>query len=95
MHAVVRRYTGASALIDAMMRRRQEVEELLRGVVGFSAYYAIRTGDSLTTVTLCRDKAGTEESTQRAAAWVKRTLPSVALGAPLVTEGDVFLQFVG
>ena len=44
MHVVVRRWRNAAALADAMTSRSQEVEELLRGVPGFVAYYAIRHG---------------------------------------------------
>ena len=35
MYAVVRRYPGGSALADALVQRRQEVTDLLKGVPGF------------------------------------------------------------
>ena len=93
MHAVVRRYTGASALNDLLAQRSQEVEQLLRGVPGFVAYYAIRGGDGLATVTVCDDQAGTQESSRRAAAWVKEHVPASAnLSAPQVTEGETILD---
>ena len=57
MHAVVRRYRGASALNDLLAQRSQDVEQLLRDVPGFVAYYAIRAGDELATVTVC-DRPG-------------------------------------
>ena len=64
MYVVVRRYTGASALADVMVQREQEVRELISTVPGFRAYYAARTGggDAVATVTVCDDKAGTDES---------------------------------
>ena len=40
MHAVVRRYTGVSSLIEQMSQRQGEVEELMAAVPGFNAYYA-------------------------------------------------------
>ena len=43
MYTVVRRYTGAGPLAKAMIERRQDVEEVLRGVPGFRAYYALLT----------------------------------------------------
>ena len=93
MHAVVRRYGGAAALIDAMAQRSGEVEQVLRGVPGFVAYYAVRAGDELATVTVCDDAAGTRESTRRAAEWVRQNLAGAAPGAPSVTEGEAFISF--
>jgi hypothetical protein len=93
MYAVIRRYTGASKLIEELTRKRADVEKLMTGVPGFVAYYATRAGDGLTTVTVCADKAGAEESTRRAAGWVRENLTGVSMGAPEVTGGEVFLDF--
>jgi hypothetical protein len=40
----------------------------------------------------CEDKAGTDESTRRAAEFVKENI-SVQVAPPSVTEGDSLLQF--
>ena len=94
MYAVVRRYTGGAGLADAMTQRRQEVEELLTGVPGFRAYYALRSGDgTVATITVCDDRAGTAESTRRAADWVRRNLTGVAISPPQVTEGETYINF--
>jgi hypothetical protein len=93
MHVVVRRYRGASALNDLLAQRSQEVEQLLRDVPGFAAYYAIRAGDELATVTVCEDQAGTQESSRRAAEWVRQNLTGASVGAPEITEGEAFIQF--
>jgi hypothetical protein len=93
MYAVIRRYTGASKLIDELARKRADVEKLMTGVPGFVAYYAARAGDGLTSVTICDDKAGVEESTRRAAGWVRENLPGASMSAPEVTGGEVFLDF--
>jgi hypothetical protein len=93
MHAVVRRYRGASALNDLLAQRSQDVEQLLRDVPGFVAYYAIRDGDELATVTVCDDQAGTQESSRRAAEWVRQNLTGAAMAAPEITEGEAFIQF--
>ena len=93
MHAVIRRYSGASALNDIMAERSHEVEELLREVPGFVAYYAVRNGDELATVTVCDDQAGTRESSRRAAEWVKQNAAGTNVGAPEITEGEAFIQF--
>ncbi len=93
MHAVIRRYNGATALNDLLAQRSQDVEQLLRDVPGFVAYYAIRDGDELATVTVCDDQAGTQESSRRAAEWVRQNLAGGSVGAPEISEGEAFIQF--
>ena len=92
MYATVRRYQNAGALADAMTSRSGEVRELLTSIPGFVKYYASRDGDTLTTVTVCNDKAGCDESTNRARAWVKENVTSPPQ-APDVSGGAVFLDF--
>jgi hypothetical protein len=92
MYATLRWYPGAAALGDAMSAKSSEVEKIIRAVPGFVAYYAIRDGDNVTSVTVCNDKAGTDESTQRAAAWVKENVKG-AVGAPHINSGNVFISF--
>lgn len=94
MYVVVRSYTGqgASDLFEAMEQREEDVKSLISGVPGFVSYAAFRTGDGGMTVTICQDKAGTDESSQRAAAWVKENV-STTVSAPEITEGSTFLQF--
>jgi len=93
MYAVVRRYTASSALADALVAREDEVRELISTVPGFVTYYAVRDGDTLATVTVCQDKEGTDESTRRAAAWVRENLADANLTPPELTQGNVFLNF--
>jgi hypothetical protein len=88
----MRYYTGASALGDAMAAKTDEVRELVSTVPGFIAYYAIRNGDVVTSVTVCQDKAGTDETTKRAAAWVKENVKG-AINPPGINEGDTFVSF--
>jgi hypothetical protein len=94
MYAVVRRYTGADALADAMVPKAAEVTELLSSIPGFKAYYALRTGSGgVTTITVCEDKAGTEESVRRAAEWVRANLSGASISPPEISEGDVYISF--
>ena len=92
MHAVVRRYKGGSQVIDEVIRRRSDVEQLIRGVPGFIAYYAVKTADGGATITICEDRAGTEESVRVAADWVRQNVQG-AISPPEVTEGEVGLHF--
>ena len=94
MNVVVRKYSGqgASDLFDAMEQNEEDVKELITGVPGFVSYAAFRSGDGVVTVTACQDKAGTDESSNRAAAWVKENV-STSVDPPEITEGSAFLQF--
>jgi hypothetical protein len=94
MHVVVRSYSGegASELMDLLEQRDDEVRELIGGVPGFVSYAAFRSGDGGATVTVCQDKSGTDESSQRAANWVKENA-SGGLASPAISEGEAFLQF--
>ena len=94
MYAVVRRYTNGGQLADALVQRRQEVEEVLSSVPGFRAYYALRANDgTVATITVCDDQAGTSESTRRAAEWVRQNMSGGAMTSPEVSEGETFLNF--
>jgi hypothetical protein len=94
MHVVVRSYSGegASELFDLLEQREDDVKELISGVPGFGSYAAFRSGDGGMTVTVCEDKAGTDESSKRAAGWVGENVTG-SISPPDITEGDTILQF--
>ena len=94
MYVVVRKYSGqgASELFDLLGQREEDVKELISGVPGFVSYAAFRSGDGGMTVTVCQDKEGTDESSRRAAGWVKENI-STPGNPPEITEGDTVLQF--
>ena len=94
MYAVLRSYSGqgASELFDLLGQREEDVRALISGVPGFVSYAAVRSGDGGVTVTVCEDKAGTDESSRRAAEWVKENV-STTIDPPTITEGDTVLQF--
>jgi hypothetical protein len=93
MYAVVRRYKGGSQVIDEVVRKRSDVEQLIRGVPGFVGYYVIKTSDGGATITICEDRAGAEESIRLAADWVRQNVPAGAASPPEITEGEVPLHF--
>ena len=66
MYAAVRSYSGqgASELFDVLGQREEDVKSLISGVPGFVSYVAFRSGDGGMTVTICEDKAGTDESSR-------------------------------
>jgi hypothetical protein len=93
MYAVVRTYSGAGAseLFDLLGQREEDVKALISGVPGFVNYAAVRSGDGGVTVTVCEDKAGTDESSRRAAEWVKENAGATA-NPPAITEGNTVLH---
>jgi heme-degrading monooxygenase HmoA len=94
MYVVVRRYAGASALVDVMVQREQEVRDLISTVPGFRAYYAARTGGGgVMTVTVCDSKEGTDESVHRAADWVRANTAGASIGPPEIAEGETYITF--
>ncbi|HEV2642238.1 MAG TPA: hypothetical protein VGT98_06010 [Candidatus Elarobacter sp.] len=93
MYAITRRYNHATALIDAIIPRAQEVEELLKDVPGFVSYYAIRSGATLMTVSVFDEQGHADESTRRVREWVEKNLPKGAVPPPETSGGEVFVHF--
>jgi hypothetical protein len=93
MHVVIRRYRNAPKLMDLMEQQKAEIERLNRDVSGFVAYYLVRTGDSGTSVTVCRDRIAAEESTRLAADWFTENAEDIAPAPPEITEGEAVIQF--
>jgi hypothetical protein len=97
MHAVFRWYSGpgASELFEEFERKHasveQSLEQAMRGVSGFVSYTLVRTAEGGLSVTVCQDKAGTEESVQVARDWVRQNL-SASANPPQVNDGEVILH---
>jgi aspartate/methionine/tyrosine aminotransferase len=94
MYVAIRNYSGqgASELFDALAERREDVKALISTVPGFVSYEAFRNNAGGQTVTVTKDKAGTDESSRRAAQWVKENI-RVTVDPPVVTEGGTVLHF--
>jgi hypothetical protein len=94
MHVVLRSYSGqgATELFDVLGQREEDVKAVLTGVPGFVSYTAVRTQGGGVTVTVCQDKDGTDESSRRAAEWVKANV-GTTVDAPTITDGSAVLQF--
>jgi hypothetical protein len=94
MHVVIRDYSGqgASELFDLAGHRKEDLKTLISGVPGFVSFAAFRTDGGGVAVTVCQDKSGTDESSRRAAEWVKENV-TTTVDQPAITEGSTFLQF--
>ena len=93
METVVRNYRSSPGLADELVKRSGEVEELISGVPGFVAYYLVKTATGMTTISVFEDAAGAEESTKRAAAFVKENVAAIAGEPPEVIEGETVIHF--
>ena len=93
MYAVLRQYSGenASQLFDVLENKAAEVERLMREVPGFVGYTLFRTTDGGISITVCNDKAGTDESSRQAAEWVRENVTG-ELSPPVVSEGATILH---
>ena len=94
MHAVVRTYSGPKAkqLFDLLQERKADVEATLKSVPGLVSYTMARSGDGGVTVTVCKDKKGTDESLRVAKEWIGKNAGSIGANAPTVSEGAVIVQ---
>ena len=93
MHAVIRMFSGSGAkqLLDLLEKRKTEVEGLIRPVKGFVSYSLIRTADGGASVTVCEDKAGTDERNRLAREWIGSNASNLGVSPPTVVEGSVIL----
>lgn len=91
MEAMIRTYSGKGAkeLFDVLAKHKSDLESLLRSVKGFVSYTLARTSDGGFSVTICQDKAGIDDSLQKAKDWIAKNAGATGAGAPKVTEGSV------
>jgi len=89
MYAAVRKYPVSD--VEALVKKvEDEFVEQVKVVDGFVGYYVIDGGDgTATSVTVGETAEAVEESTRRAADWVKESASDVVDGEPDVTAGEV------
>jgi hypothetical protein len=92
MYAVIRSYTFTDT---AEVRRlvQEEFIPIVGDIPGILSYYLVEgEGGRLSTVTISEEKSGIEESTQRAADWVRDRLSSLIVSGPDVMMGEVTFE---
>jgi hypothetical protein len=63
---------------------------IVETVPGFVAYYVIDAGDGVaSSITICEDRTGVEESTSRAADWVEENALDFIDSGPAVVTGHI------
>ena len=91
MHGVLRHYTLDAKNVDEVVRRIAEGGvPIIKAIPGFVSYAITDAGHGhLVTYSVYENHAGTEESTKKAAAWVKENIASMLPTPPQVHAGVV------
>jgi hypothetical protein len=84
MYTIVRSYfgKGSKELFDTAEKNKADVEKLMRSVKGFVSYAIVRSGDGGFTVTVCNDKAGADESVEKARDWIAKNAAGTGVAPP-------------
>ena len=94
MYAVVRIYTGAGAkqFFDILDERKADLEAAHQHVTGLMSYTVVRSEDGGVAITVCREKAGAQESMRIAQEWKEKNAPGVSTNPPQLIEGTVIIH---
>jgi hypothetical protein len=94
MQVVIRKYSGKGAkeLFDALEKHATELHPIMRSVKGFVSYTLARSDSGGFSVTVCQDKAGIDESSQKAKDWIAKNAANIGAAAPEVSTGNVFVH---
>ncbi len=93
MYATIRTYTGAPELADELAARAGDVEELISTIPGFQAYYLVRTDGGCSTISVFDSASGAEESSRRAAEYLREHAGEITSSSPTIWAGDVLVNF--
>jgi hypothetical protein len=93
MHTVIRTYSGVPTLADELAKHSREIKLEIGTVPGFVAYSMIQTSEGAATLTVCESMNACEETSRRAADWMRLNLPDLEVPAPQVVMGKVAFQF--
>lgn len=89
MYGAIRTYRATD--VEELSRRvRDEFVPIVRDVPGFIAYYVIDGGGgTVSSITICEDREGVEETTARASDWVGDRIASLIVSGPEITIGEI------
>lgn len=92
MYGAIRTYRVTDA--EEISRRvRDEFIPMVRDVPGFVAYYVVDAGGgTISSITICEDRGGVEESTARAADWVSERIASLIESGPEIMTGEILVD---
>jgi hypothetical protein len=89
MYVSIRLYDGAKFPEEAAAKVRDEFLPVISKIAGFQEYYAVKTGDdTVASVSVFKDKPGTDESVQVATQWVQKNMSKFLPNPPRVISGE-------
>jgi hypothetical protein len=92
MFAAIRTY-GVTDIDELSELVKDGFVPIVESVPGFVAYYAVDAGDGIaTSITICEDRTGIDESTSREAAWVEENALDFIESGPAVVAGAVLAE---
>lgn len=91
VYATIRSYDDPK-LADQLKGYSDEIESLISEVSGFRSYFVIRTDNGCSTVTICDDQSGTDESTKVASEWLRDHASEITASAPQISSGEVLFH---
>jgi hypothetical protein len=94
MYATIRRYKVAHGSADKLTREIQkDFVPIISRVPGIKEYFWVNAGENVMfSVSIFENRAGEEESVQRATDYVHQNLASLLPNPPDVTTGEVVVQ---
>lgn len=96
MDVVVRTYSGKGSkeLFSTLEKHKADIEKLMRTVKGFESYILARSSESDggLSMTICRDKAGIDESLRMAKEWIAKNVGDISVDVPKVSMGTVIIH---
>ena len=93
VYVTTRHYSGLDrSSLDEIARRRDEIETFVKGRPGLRGWYAIASGDSMTTITISEDRQSAEETITQVAAWIRENMPTFLPNPPEVRMGEVIAE---
>ena len=68
------------------------MKNVIMPIKGFVSYSLVRTARGGFSVTICQDKAGTDESVRVAREWIAKYARDIRVARPKISEGAVILH---
>jgi hypothetical protein len=88
-------YAGFAGQAGRLSAVRQELEALLRPVVGLHRFVLLETSEGMAIVTEANSRAASEEAIRRAEEWMRVRVPALAGYQPLAATGEVIVEASG
>lgn len=96
MDVVVRTYKGKGSreLFSLLEKNKADIEKLMRSVKGFESYTLARSsdGEGGLSMTVCQDKAGSEEGARFASEWLLKNAANITMDAPKTSSGSTIIH---